>query len=335
MTRKPLLLGSLALGAAGLVLLRSSRRIDLRNKVVLITGGSRGLGLALAREFARRGSHLILCARSGDELARARQDLDDSQGRIITHICDITQRDQVEAMIGDTISDFGRIDILVNNAGTMSVGPIQSMTVDDFEHAMDVMFWGMVYATLAALPQMQRQPEAHIVNITSIGGKVAVPHLIPYSCAKFAAVAFSEGIGAELANTSVKVTTIAPGLMRTGSYLNAWFKGAEEGESAWFSASASLPGIAMGAGRAARQIIRAMEQGRAERILSTSANVAARLHGLFPEISSAVLGLVSRLLPTGSGQGASGRDTKVLRRPWMRALTTLGRRAADEYLQPT
>ena len=334
MTRKPLLLGSLALGAAGLVLLRGRRRMDLRNKVVLITGGSRGLGLALAREFAHRGSHLILCARSGDELARARQDLEQSQGRIVTHICDITQRDQVEAMIGDTISDFGRIDVLVNNAGTISVGPIQSMTVDDFEHAMDVMFWGMVYATLAALPQLERQPEAHIVNITSIGGKVAVPHLIPYSCAKFAAVAFSEGIGAELANTSVKVTTIAPGLMRTGSHLNAWFKGAEEGEAAWFSAGASIPGISMGARRAARQIIRAMEQGRAERILSTPANVAARLHGLFPEISSAILGLVARLLPTGSGEGTSGRDTKVLRRPWMRALTTLGRHAADEYLQP-
>ncbi len=334
--KKPLLFSSLAIGAAaGIAVLRARRRMDLHNKVVLITGGSRGLGLGLAREFARRGSHLVLCARNPDELERARQDLASSHGRVVTRQCDITHREQVECMIEETLRDFGRIDILVNNAGTISVGPIQTMTVDDFEHAMDVMFWGMVYTTLAALPRMQQQGEAHIVNITSIGGKVAVPHLIPYSCAKFAAVAFSEGIRAELASTPVKVVTIAPGLMRTGSFLNAWFKGAEEGEAAWFSAGASIPGISMSARRAARQIIRAMEQGRAERILSTPANVAARLHGAFPELSAAVLALVHRLLPQGSGEGRSGRDSTILRRPWMRAVTTLGRRAADEYLQPT
>jgi short-subunit dehydrogenase len=164
---------------------------------------------------------------------------------------------------------------------------------------------------------------------------VSVPHLVPYSCAKFTAVAFSEGLRAELNNTGVKVVTIAPGLMRTGSFVNAFFKGAERGEAAWFSASASLPGISMSAKRTATQIIRAIETGRAELILSTPANLLARFHGLFPELSISVLGLVNRLLPHGSQQQRElGRDSVIMKRPWMRALTILGRRAAEEYLQP-
>jgi short-subunit dehydrogenase len=176
------------------------------------------------------------------------------------------------------------------------------------------------------------------VNITSVGGKVSVPHLVPYSCAKFAAVAFSEGLAAELSGTGIRVVTIAPGLMRTGSYVNALFKGNRRGEAAWFSASASLPGISMSAKRAAQQIVGAVRSGRNERILSLSANWLARFHGLFPEVSLAMLSGVNRLLPSGSEsaphQVETGAESEILERPWMRAITALGRRAAEEYLQP-
>jgi short-subunit dehydrogenase len=194
------------------------------------------------------------------------------------------------------------------------------------------MFWGTVYTTLAALPHLSER--GHIVNVTSIGGKISVPHLLPYSCAKFAAVAFSEGLRAELSGTGKKVVTIAPGLMRTGSFVNALFKGAEPSDAAWFSAGSSLPGLSISAKRAARLIIDAMEQGRAERILSVPANLAARFHGLFPEVSVSILGLVNRLLPRGTHETNLGKDSEVLRRPWMQALTILGRRAAEEYHQP-
>ncbi len=334
--RTPLLFGSAAAIAtmAAAAILGSRRKMDLRGRVVLITGGSRGLGLALAREFAARGSHLVLCARNSAELERAAFDLSGCEGTVVTVACDVTDRDQVKRLIDEALGRFGRIDVLVNNAGTISVGPIHTMTIQDFEDAMNVMFWGLVYTTLAALPHFRERAGGSIVNITSVGGKVSVPHLVPYSCAKFAAVAFSEGIRAELNGTGVKVVTIAPGLMRTGSFLNAFFKGAEQGEAAWFSAGASLPGISMSASRAARQIIEALEQGRSERILSTPANLMARFHGLFPELSVAILGLVNRVLPHGSRDVETGRESEILRRPWMRALTILGRRAANEYLQP-
>jgi short-subunit dehydrogenase len=275
-----------------------------------------------------------LCARDAEELQRASADLDYSQAQILTVPCDIRQPGQVGEMVAKVFAAFGQIDIVVNNAGAMRVGPLNTMGIEDFREAMDVMFWGTVYTTLAVLPHFRERGRGSIINITSIGGKVSVPHLVPYSCAKFAAVAFSEGLHAELKNNGIQVVTIAPGLMRTGSYLNAIFKGAERGEAAWFSAGASLPGISMSATRAARQIVEAMQCNRAERILSVPANLLARFYGMFPELSAEILSLVNGLLPHGSERVERGADSDILRRPWMRAMTTLGRKAADEFLQP-
>ena len=308
--------------------------MKLRGRVVLITGGSRGLGLALARKFGEEGAHLVLCARSEEELQRARQDLVSTGTQVLTIPCDVSDPGQVEAAIQTALQCHGRIDVLVNNAGVIHVGPIDTMTLDDFEEAMETMFWGPVYTTLAVLPHMRRQGEGRIVNITSVGAKVSVPHLVPYSCAKFAAAAFSEGMRAELQGTGIKVVTIAPGLMRTGSYLNALFKGDEQKEAAWFSLGASLPGISMSANRAAGQIVAATRQGRAERILSVPANLIAHSHGLFPGLTADILGLVNRALPNGGPGARRGSETPALERGWLHTLTTLGRRAAEEFLQP-
>jgi NAD(P)-dependent dehydrogenase (short-subunit alcohol dehydrogenase family) len=337
--KKALLIGSGATGAAiGLAAIRAWRKVNLRGQVVLITGGSRGLGLALAREFAARGAHLALCARNPEQLEDAKRDLESRHARVAVFPCDVGDRMQVEEFLRQAMKEFGRIDILVNNAGAITVGPIHTMTIEDFESAMNVMFWGTVYTSLGVLPHFRTQGRGCIVNITSVGGKVSVPHLVPYSCAKFAAVAFSEGLAAELSGTGIRVVTIAPGLMRTGSYVNALFKGNRRGEAAWFSASASLPGISMSAKRAAQQIVGAVRSGRNERILSLSANWLARFHGLFPEISLAMLSGANRLLPSGSEsaphQVETGAESEILERPWMRAITALGRRAAEEYLQP-
>ncbi|HET7872011.1 MAG TPA: SDR family oxidoreductase, partial [Terriglobales bacterium] len=172
---------------------------DLRGRTVLITGGSRGLGLAMAEEFARHGAKIMLCARDEGELMRARQQVEMRGGAEVGAVtCDVSKPQQVQHMIEAARRQFGRIDILVNNAGIISVGPLTTQTVEDFQEAMDVMFWGTVHPTLAVLPEMLERQQGSIVNITSIGGKVSVPHLVPYSCAKFAAVGFSEGLHAEL-----------------------------------------------------------------------------------------------------------------------------------------
>ncbi len=202
--------------AAGLATaLRPRPEWELGGQVAVITGGSRGLGLLLARELGRHGCQLAICARDEAELARARADLESRGMTVHTVRCNVAERAEVERFIAEVVRRFGGIDLLVNNAGTIKVGPVELMTVGDFEDAMRVNFWGMVYPTLSALPIMRAQGGGRIVNITSIGGKVSVPHLLPYNCAKFAAVAFSEGLRAELARDGITVVTVVPGLMRT------------------------------------------------------------------------------------------------------------------------
>ena len=291
------------LGIAGREALLRRQEADLRDQAALVTGGSRGLGYLLARELGRQGCRLAICARDAEELDRARADLSAQGFDVFAAPCDVGDGDQVERLVAQATEHFGRVDVLVNNAGIIQAGPVDSMTVEDFREAMDVMFWGVLYPTLAVLPQMRARRSGRIVNVTSIGGKVAVPHLVPYDCAKFAAVALSEGLRAELAREGITVTTIAPGLMRTGSMLNAIFKGPKQTEFAAFSVLGSLPFISMDAERAARQIVQATKRGESERVLTLPANLAARFHGLFPGTTADILSVVNRVLPQSDGAG--------------------------------
>jgi NAD(P)-dependent dehydrogenase (short-subunit alcohol dehydrogenase family) len=228
--------------------------------------------------------------------------------------------------------NFGGIDILVNNAGIMEVGPVESMTVEDFEASMGVMFWGTVYPTLAVLPQMQQSRQGWIINVTSIGGRIASPHLLPYSSAKFAAVGFSEGLRAEVAKDGISVTTVCPGFMRTGSYLNGLYKSRHEAEFAWFALSSALPILTLDAERAAAQVVRAARRGQAEADLGWWAPWAARFHGVFPGTTATLLGAINRVLPEYSGDRTGVRGVEAEARLHSRMFdraTALGRRSAN------
>ncbi|HEX3722355.1 MAG TPA: SDR family NAD(P)-dependent oxidoreductase [Nitrolancea sp.] len=324
----------LGLGLAGRAIVKRRRRFDLRGNVVLITGSSRGLGLAMAEEFARHGANLVLCARDAGGLEWARQTVSRHGTDVLTVPCDISDHDQVQALIQRAVERFGRIDILVNNAGIITVGPVQEQTLTDFETSMDIMFWGVVRPTLAVLPQMLQRQEGHIVNITSIGGAVSVPHLLSYSSAKFAAVGFSEGLSAEVARDGVHVLTVVPGLMRTGSHVNALFKGQNRAEYSWFSLGASLPLTSISAQNAARQIVAAVQRGESHIILSPQAQLLARFHGMFPGLTANILGMINQALPDPGGIGTERRLGKESRSAISESfLTALGRRAADTWHQ--
>src|ERR1051326_711985 len=268
LTRKALMIaGTIGAGMILKKLARAPQASDLTGQVVFITGGSRGLGLLMAREFARERCRIAICARDVQELEHARQEIEQISPGALTLQCDVADQSQVNATVEKIIRHFGQIDVLVNNAGIIAVGPIETMTRQDFEQAMNVMFWGTVSMTLAVLPEMIKRKSGRIVNITSIGGKVSVPHLLPYSCAKFAVVAFSEGLRAELAKDRIPVTTIVPGLMRTGSHVNALFKGHQDAEFTWFSLAATSRVAAIDAERAAREIVKATKAGEAEATL--------------------------------------------------------------------
>jgi NAD(P)-dependent dehydrogenase (short-subunit alcohol dehydrogenase family) len=322
------------IGGAGLLaaylLTHRRRRYDLRGRTALITGGSRGLGLLLARELARHGARVAICGRDPATLGRARDDLERRGATVMALRCDVTVRRDVETLVAEVRDRLGSVDVLINNAGIITVGPVETMTLKDFEDAMATNFWGPLYAILAVVPEMRRRGAGRIVNIASIGGKISVPHLLPYSASKFALVGLSEGLRAELAKDGILVTTICPGLMRTGSPRHAWFKGQHRAEHAWFSISDALPLISMDADRAARQIVEALRDGDPERVLSIPAEIATLVHALFPDLSIGMLGRINRLLP--DPDGPAGRcavkgeaSTSALSPSW---LTILGDRAA-------
>src|SRR5438105_1031989 len=190
--------------------LRAMRKIDLRGKLVLITGGSRGLGLELAREFSREGARIAFCGRDEETLRRAEQQLTDQAADARGYVCDVTNARSVTEMVALVERDLGAVHVLVNNAGIIEVGPAEVMTEEDYRQTMDTHFWGPLHATLAVLPSMRYRGSGRIVNITSVGGKISVPHLLPYSVSKFALVGFSEGLHAELAKEGIRVTTVVP-----------------------------------------------------------------------------------------------------------------------------
>jgi NAD(P)-dependent dehydrogenase (short-subunit alcohol dehydrogenase family) len=296
--------------------------------VAVVTGASRGLGFLLARELARQGHDLVVCARSATGIAEAGEALRREGARVSTVVADVAVRAEAEAVVAQAIADFNRLDVLVTNAGTIQVGPAPAMGVDDFATAMDTMFWGVTFPVLAAVPVMRRARHGRIITVTSLGGKVPAPHLLPYTAAKHAAVGFSEGLGVELAKHGITVTTAVPGLMRTGSPDNALFKGNRTAEHTWFTIADSLPVLSMDAERAARAIVRAGLAGRSEIILTLAAQLAVRAHGLAPELTSRLLTMADRLLPADESSDTAPGRAVASDAAWFRWLTTFTRRAA-------
>src|SRR6266480_388810 len=309
--------GAVLLGAWVTARIIRTARYTLRDKVAVITGGSRGLGLVLARDICAQGGSVALIARDREELARAKADLARRGGapNAFGVQCDLLDAAQIEAAVRQIIDRFGKIDILINNAGIIEVGPLEHMTREDFERAMQLHFWAAYELISQIVPEMRTWGGGHIVNISSIGGKVAVPHLAPYSVSKFALTGFSDAIRAELARDNIHVTTVAPGMMRTGSHVNAKFKGKHDIEFAWFSASAGAPLISMNADRAARKILAACRRGQPSLTLTFAARGAILGNALFPNLTGYAMRLVNQFLPKPSAaEGNQSRGGSEMRR---------------------
>jgi short-subunit dehydrogenase len=326
------LLGIAAGGAWALA--RRLGRVELRGKVAIVTGGSRGLGLVLARELGRRGMRVVVCARDEEELERARASLA-AEGIDATALpVDVTDTDGMAGLVADVEENIGPVDLLVNNAGIIQVGPSEAMNLDDYRRAMDVMFWGALNGAEAVLPRMRARRRGTIVNVTSIGAAVGIPHLAPYDAAKFALRGWSEALGAEQARHGISVVTVVPGLMRTGSFGHALVKGKRYAEASLFSLMASLPLLTVSAERAAHRIIRAVERGERFVVVGGPAKLLRIVHSLAPGGVVRVLGVLNRLLPPPDegARDAMPLPGEIFRRGLARSiLTALGDRAAKKY----
>jgi short-subunit dehydrogenase len=310
----PFFLAGLGAGAAVAAIaatraLRSAPPPD--GSVVLITGGSRGLGYAIASRFARRPVRLVLAARDQLELATAQQSLIDEHPHLQPQdfylvAADLSNPNECHRLVNEVLHHFGRIDVLINNAGIIEVGPAECQHLDAFYCAMQIHFYGPLHILWAALPHLRQQypapgwnRRAAIVNIASIGGKVAVPHLLPYTASKFALVGLSEGLHAEVRKDNILVTTVCPGLMRTGGEDHAHFIGDVEAEQRWFMFGAKTPGIATTPEHAACRIYSAVSHGCAEITITPQAWLAARVAGLSPSTTQCIAGLVNEyVLPS-------------------------------------
>ncbi|WP_229369756.1 SDR family NAD(P)-dependent oxidoreductase [Fibrivirga algicola] len=334
MAKNTLLWSAVGVGALMAVraLQRRNRKIDFRDKVVVITGGSRGLGLVLARQLAREGARLAICSRTQETLDAAALELRAYGVDVYIHRCDLTNKEQLISFFDAVGQQLGPVDVLINNAGVIMAGPYANTTDDDFHDSMNTNFWAAYHTTNAVLPDMQARQAGRIINIASFGGKVAIPHLLPYSASKFALVGYSEGLRAEVARDNIFVTTICPGLIRTGSPRQALVRGQHEKEYAWFKIGDSLPGLSLSAEKVASEIIEAARYGEAERIVSLPAKFAGAVHGLFPGLTTDALAFINALLPDPSpdGQNSLRREGKDLETPLTQsALTTLTEEAAQ------
>lgn len=304
-----------------------------RPRTAIVAGASRGLGLLIARDLARRGLEVAICARDALELERGVSELARRGETVHPHVCDVTDRPAVTQLVTQVEREHGPVEVAIHVAGIIQVGPLDAMTPERFDEAIDIMLRGPINLALAVLPGMRDRGFGRIGTVTSIGGVVSVPHLLPYSTAKFGAVGFSQGLSAELAGTGVTSTTIVPGLMRTGSHLHAQFTGRAGSEYAWFGPGASLPLVAMDAEKAAARMVQGVLAGDPVVTLTPMAHIGKRVAGLAPATTIRLMGLVGRALPSGTdrdvreGMGARRELGPVARRA-VGALTAMGDRVA-------
>ncbi|WP_462418764.1 SDR family NAD(P)-dependent oxidoreductase [Kytococcus sp. Marseille-QA3725] len=303
--------------------------------LALVMGASRGLGLLCAEQLLQHGHRVVLSSRGTESLEAARRQLlaEHPEATIDLAPCDITDRAAVAELVEHIERDLAPIDVLLTVAGIIQVGPAPAMTHEHFDEALGTMLHGPINVTLPVLERMRSRGRGRIGTVSSIGGKIAVPHLWPYSTAKFGVTGFSEGLSAELGGTGVTATTVLPGLMRTGSHERARFTGNHAAEYAWFAPSASLPLLSTDAERAAERIVHGVLSGHTHVTFNPVTQLGLRVHGLVPELTTRVLGLVGAVLPRGGpSETIEGREVERRHPSRLRdALTSLGRSAAGRH----
>jgi NAD(P)-dependent dehydrogenase (short-subunit alcohol dehydrogenase family) len=253
------------------------------DKVVAVTGAAAGLGRALALQLAARGAHLAIADVDSTRLDETANQLAMYGGRVTTHVVDVRKRDAVYAYASETERAHGGADIIINNAGLCVRSRIDEVSDADFELVVDVNLWGVVHGTRAFLPLLRKRPEGHIVNISSINAMVPFARCGPYNVAKSAVLGFSETLSQELHGSSIAVTCVHPGGIRTDFVRNT--KGATAGDIALFHRTASTrPDVAAAA------IVAAIGQNAPQVFVGLDAKMMALAKRLLPRWTTRVAG---------------------------------------------
>ena len=194
---------------------KHSNMQNIKEKVVVITGASSGLGEATARLLAAEGASVVLGARRAERLKTLADELIGNGGKAMAAATDVTDREQVKRLVDTAVQKFGRIDVMLNNAGLMPLAPLERLKVDEWDRMIDVNFRGVLYGIAAALPHMKQQKSGHIINVSSVYGHKIGPAAAVYCATKFAVRALSEGLRQEVKPYNVRTTVISPGAVAT------------------------------------------------------------------------------------------------------------------------
>lgn len=231
---------------------------QFKDKIVIVTGASSGIGRALCEKLSRDGAVLIMADIEMEGLRRLASNLSESGGRAYAAHLDVSNAEQVQALVDRVISEHGRLDLIFNNAGVAIAGEARDLSIDHWRRIINVNLWGVIHGTSAAYPVMIRQGFGHIINTASLAGLVGSPTMIPYSTTKFAVVGLSTSLRAEAEGLGVKVSVVCPGFIQTGIFDSATYIHAKQEEML-----ARLPFKPMDVDAAARIILRGVARNKA------------------------------------------------------------------------
>ena len=188
----------------------------IQDKVVVITGGSSGIGYSTAKALAKKDAKIVAGARRLDKLETLKKEITDDGGEIIICETDVTKKSDCDNLVKQAIDKYGTVDVLINNAGLMPLSFVKSLKIDEWDRMIDVNIKGVLYCTAAVVPTMVEKKSGHIVNISSVAGRVVFPAGSVYCATKHAVTAFSEGLRQELSvRKNIRITSIEPGVVQT------------------------------------------------------------------------------------------------------------------------
>ena len=258
--------------------------MDFKNKVVLITGASSGIGKQTAIEFAKLGSSIILVARRKNKLEQVENELKQFNVNTLVCVCDVSKKDQVEELFKIVLQKFNSIDILVNNAGFAIYGSVSDLSIDEIESQMETNYFGMIYCVKNFLPLMLKKKSGHIVNVASVGASFSVPGVSSYCATKFAMLGFSEGLKHELYGTGVGLTVVSPIMVRTPLFEHPSFT----------NFSKFSTGVSLSSETVAKTIIKASNSSRLEIVVPSVARAAIWFKQTFPFLINPIIGRIFR-----------------------------------------
>ncbi|MEM7032631.1 MAG: SDR family oxidoreductase [Chloroflexota bacterium] len=253
--------------------------LGLTGKVAIVTGGSQGIGKAAATALAAEGAHVVICARRAEVLDEAAAEIKQSTGvEVMTIPTDVTQPDQVAALVEKTLSAFGQIDILINNAGTSSAHPFEKATPEIWQTDLNLKLFGAIHCSQAVLPHMREQRSGRIINLTTPGGKAPGAKSVPTSVSRAAGIALTKEMSQEYAEHNILVNTVCVGLIKSGQHETRWKQAQAKDPNltldAWYDRMA--PNVPMGRVGEAKEVgdlIAFLASDRASYITGSSINV--------------------------------------------------------------